>query len=79
MSECAHNRFAGDVKVTRLTERGRFLAHIEIRCAECQEAFRFTGAERLAAPSIDHPTANLDRTVLRVPIDPKGFIYIRGS
>ena len=78
MSSCQHERFAGDVQVTRLTERGRFLAHIEIRCAQCHETFHFTGAERNPFPSADHPTTDLDRSVLRVPIEPKGFISIRG-
>ena len=79
MSTCLHNRLEGDVKVTRLAERGRFMAYISIRCAECKEVFRFTGAEQQAAPSLDRPTTVLDRTKLRVPIDPKGFLFLRGT
>lgn len=75
---CLHDRFGGKVDVTRLTDRGRFLAHVTIFCQQCGEPFHFSGVDRQAVPSGDHPTTSLDRTTLRTPIEPKGLILIRG-
>jgi hypothetical protein len=45
MSQCAHEEFAGDIKVARFTDSGRFMAEITIKCAQCGTPFQFIGLE----------------------------------
>lgn len=70
MSVCAHKDFVARVAVNRLEDTGCFAADIRVRCAECEEPFRFLGL----SPGVDfeRPTVSIDGLELRCPIEPQG-------
>jgi hypothetical protein len=70
---CPHRRFAAEVDVNRLnaTENGpagAFTADIRIRCADCNERFRFVGVQAGLRP--DRPMVSVDEYELHAPIRP---------
>ncbi|GAB3156366.1 hypothetical protein GCM10027258_62690 [Amycolatopsis stemonae] len=70
---CPHTVFIGDVQVGRLTETDdgpviAFSADIKIKCAQCDEPFRFMGLP--AGILRSRPAVSIDETELRAPIRP---------
>lgn len=66
--------FAATVEVHRMQEDEHapltgFTADVTIRCAECDEPFRFIGSMP-SGLSPREPSASVDRTELRLPIAP---------
>lgn len=72
MSECAHERFEGHVRVNRLADVGRFFADVELRCAECGTRFRWIGVPAGLAP--DRPMVSPDGFELRAPVVPDAHL-----
>lgn len=73
MSDCAHENFAANVAVNRITDTeggpvGGFLADITVSCADCDEPFCWRGLPM----GLSHlaPTASLDATVMTAPLHP---------
>lgn len=72
---CPHGDFAAEVEVNRLTsgdEPGAsvtgYSATIRVRCAQCDEPFRWTGVQAGLMP--DRPMCSVDETELRAPLRP---------
>jgi hypothetical protein len=70
---CEHENFQADVEVNRLTsEEGGsvtgYSADLRIWCADCDEAFRFTGVHAGLLPS--QPMCSVDEKELHIPIRP---------
>ena len=70
MSDCRHEQFKADVAVNRLEDSGKFIADIRVRCAQCDEPFRFIGVH--AGLAFDRPMVSIDETELHAPIEPQG-------
>lgn len=70
MSDCNHVDFEVDVDVNRFLDTGRYQADIRVRCAHCQEPFRFLGTP--AGISFARPMVSVTGTELRCPIEPEG-------
>lgn len=71
---CTHDKFDGNVDVKRIEDRGpgRFLATVNLHCAQCGMRFRFVGNGVVA------PLINADATELRVPIQPIDALITTG-
>lgn len=68
---CAHEDFAARVEVNRITTNDvvvGYSAELTIRCARCDEAFRFIGMPAGLMP--DRPACSPDETEARLPIRP---------
>ena len=72
---CPHENFSADVDINRIyggNEPGApitaFMADIRVRCADCDEPFRWSGAQ--AGVSHQRPMCSVDETELRVPLRP---------
>lgn len=71
---CPHEAFSAAVTVNRLQRSDDgptiigYAAEVRVRCAQCQEPFRFTGCQVGLSPA--HPMVSLDETELRAPIRP---------
>jgi len=70
---CPHEDFEAEVEINRLsgTESGpveAFQANIRVRCAHCEEPFRWIGVQAGLMP--DRPMVSVDETELRAPIRP---------
>ena len=70
---CPHENFAANVEVIRLTngENGpvhAYSADITVRCADCDEPFRWIGVQAGLRP--DRPMCSVDETELRAPLRP---------
>lgn len=70
---CPHENFAAIVEVNRLSndEGGEihgYNADIRVRCADCDEPFRWIGAPAGLLPG--QPCVSLDETELRAPLRP---------
>lgn len=69
---CPHKDFAVDVEVNRLTTEGgpveAFSADVRIRCADCDEPFRFIGVPAGVLPG--RPACSIDEAVVHLPIRP---------
>lgn len=70
---CPHMDFDAVVTVNRLTKTddgpvNAFNAEITIRCAHCNEPFRFIGCPAGLQPN--RPCVSVDETELRAPIRP---------
>lgn len=74
---CEHMRFDADVEVARVTHEDgsimTFMAHVQIRCAECRTRFGFVGLPSgfsFTEPMVS-PVGNLE---LRAPITPEHHV-----
>lgn len=65
---CPHAQFTAAVNVARITDIGRFVADVRIRCEDCGLPFSFVGAP--AGFDYNHPTVNVDATEINLPIRP---------
>ena len=70
---CPHEDFAAMVEVNRLTHGDGgpvtgYSADITIRCARCDESFRFIGCPAGLSPG--QPMVSVDEATLHVPIRP---------
>ncbi|BFP50079.1 hypothetical protein KCMC57_64470 (plasmid) [Kitasatospora sp. CMC57] len=71
---CPHQDFEASVEVNRLTANDNdptvigYSADIKVRCANCQEQFRWTGLQ--AGLSQAHPMCSIDESVLCAPLRP---------
>lgn len=71
---CEHQDFHATVEVARITktENGPvegFMAEIRVRCANCDEAFRWIGPYQVGSVS-NRPAVSADGYELRAPIAP---------
>lgn len=57
--KCDHEEFEAKVDVNRLTDSGRFMADIRIKCKQCGEPFRFLGLPCGVAVSADGTEARI--------------------
>jgi hypothetical protein len=73
---CPHENFAAEVDVNRLMDgdNGRpdvvigYNADVRVRCADCDEKFRWIGVPAGLMPS--KPMVSVDETELRAPLRP---------
>src|SRR6267378_831653 len=71
---CPHADFAAEVEVNRLTASDDdptvigYSASAWVRCADCDEPFRWTGVPAGSSPH--HPACSPDETELRAPLRP---------
>jgi hypothetical protein len=72
---CPHLQFEASVEVNRLTDTDEpgapvtgYAAEIRIRCAGCEEPFRWIGLQ--AGLSASRPMCSADETELRAPLRP---------
>lgn len=70
---CPHEDFAAVVAVNRLSsvEGGpidAYIADITVRCADCDEPFRWIGVPAGFSPA--HPMVSVDETELHAPMRP---------
>ncbi len=71
--ECEHINFKANANVFRMSkeEGGEIKSYrcdLNIECAECGMPFLFKGIPFGSTP--DNPTMSIDRTELRIPIEP---------
>jgi hypothetical protein len=66
--DCKHEGFSISCNVSYLADVGKWIAEVQIGCAQCGLAFSFTGLPQ--AISIDRASLNIDATVLSLPIEP---------
>lgn len=74
---CQHEDFVACVDVNRLTDTGKYIADIRIKCKQCDESFRFIGVP--AGLLFDRPACSIDSIELRVPIEPEGEARLQTS
>ncbi|MGH8082537.1 MAG: hypothetical protein ACREP7_18320, partial [Lysobacter sp.] len=60
------------MKVARLEDIGRFMADVEIRCAQCGAQFQFLGLR--PGLNLSGATCNLEATEARLAIAPPGMV-----
>lgn len=65
---CPHESFRAAVDVHRLTDVGRFQCDVRVKCATCDVEFSFVGPP-LGLLMLG-PSVSVDRTELRIPIEP---------
>jgi hypothetical protein len=70
---CRHEKFAGRVDITRLSEKSGgpvtgYTADVTIRCDQCGLPFRFVGIA--AGNHYAEPRVSVDGQELRAPIEP---------
>ncbi|MEU3899778.1 hypothetical protein [Streptomyces sp. NPDC045251] len=71
---CPHEDFEAYVDVIRLTSSDTdptvvgYTANVNVRCAACQEKFRWTGVPAGSSPR--QPMCSIDETELRAPLRP---------
>lgn len=66
--ECPHEKFTASVDVHRLVDIGRFQCDVRVKCAACDVEFSFMGPP-LGLLMLG-PSVSVDRTELRIPIEP---------
>lgn len=64
--KCPHENFHAQVNVTRISDSGRFMADITIKCVACGEPFRFLGLPAGMDPN--GAAVSVDGTEMRVAI-----------
>lgn len=65
---CPHPDFASEVDVNRLTDSGKFMADVRIRCTACGCRFSFLGL--LGGLHFDEPRCGAFGLEARLPITP---------
>jgi hypothetical protein len=71
--DCEHKEFKANANIFRMPqEEGgeikSYCCDLKIECAECGKPFVFKGVPFGVVP--DHPTMSIDRTELRIPLEP---------
>lgn len=75
---CRHKDFAASVAVQRLEDIGRFVAEVQVCCAQCGLAFSFLGLPH--AITVERPSVSIDATTASLPIEPGAKpIPLRGT
>lgn len=72
MADCPHMNFAANVSVARIEDKGRFMADVRVKCADCGLPFQFLGLE----PGLDMggARASIDGLEARMAICPQGAV-----
>lgn len=74
--ECTHRLdglpvLTSVIRTIYLSDTGRTVAEVDIRCQRCGEPYRFLGAP--IGLAVTGPTTNVDGTELRIPIEPASW------
>ena len=67
---CEHHNFDATVKVARIEDKGRFMAEVQVKCADCGVPMQFMGLE--PGLNFDGVTVSLDGLEMNVGIHPQG-------
>jgi hypothetical protein len=67
---CEHQNFDATVRVARIEDAGRFMAEVQVKCADCGVPMQFMGLE--PGLNFDGATVSLDGLEMSVGIHPKG-------
>ena len=67
---CKHNNFDATVKVARIEDSGRFMAEVQVKCADCGVPMQFMGLQ--PGLNFDGATVSLDGLEMSVGIHPQG-------
>lgn len=65
---CQHENFAVNVEVTRMEDKELFAADVTIKCADCQQPFKFLGLP--CGLDLQGATTSVDQTEARLAIAP---------
>lgn len=69
--KCAHEGFDANVSVARFEDRpGKFMAHITVKCNQCQQPMCFVGLPMGLA--LNGAAVSVDRTEARLAMTPQG-------
>lgn len=67
---CEHHNFDATVRVARIEDKGRFMAEIQIKCADCGIPMQFMGLE--PGLNFDGATVSLGGLEANIGIHPQG-------
>ncbi len=67
---CEHHNFDATVRVARIEDKGRFMAEIQIKCADCGTPMQFMGLP--PGLNFDGATVSLDGLEANIGIHPQG-------
>lgn len=68
--KCQHENFDAAVAVTRIVDKGRFLAEIKIKCRDCGVPMQFMGLNE--GLNYNQASVSLDGLEARIGIYPQG-------
>lgn len=69
---CKHEHFKAHVAVARIEDKGRFMADVTVRCAQCNLPFQFLGLE--AGLDMNGARVSVDGLEARLAICPQGQV-----
>lgn len=69
---CKHEQFHAHVAVARIEDKGRFMADVTVRCAQCNLPFQFLGLE--AGLDMNGARVSVDGLEARMAICPQGQV-----